>query len=70
VGDCHYGSGNHRTAKRMPLYHRFLEFAGIERERFHVEWVSASEGGLFQELVIEFTDTLRKMPPIKEVMGG
>jgi coenzyme F420-reducing hydrogenase delta subunit len=54
----------------MPLYHRLLEFAGIERERFHVEWVSASEGTLFQQRVIEFTDALRKLPPIKEVMGG
>jgi len=70
VGDCHYGSGNHRTAKRMPLYHRFLEFAGIEPERFHVEWVSASEGGLFRDRVTEFTEVLRKLPPIVEVMGG
>jgi coenzyme F420-reducing hydrogenase delta subunit len=47
-----------------------LEFAGIERERFHVEWVSASEGGLFQQRVIEFTEALRKLPPMKDVMGG
>ena len=33
IGDCHYGSGNHRTAKRLPLYRKLLEFAGIERDR-------------------------------------
>jgi F420-non-reducing hydrogenase iron-sulfur subunit len=50
----------------MPLYRRFLEFAGIEPERFRVQWVSASEGGLFTEVVKEFTETLRGLPPMKE----
>ncbi len=58
--------GNHRTAKRMPLYHKFLEFAGIEPERFYTQWVSASEGGLFTQVVTESTETLREMPPMKE----
>jgi F420-non-reducing hydrogenase iron-sulfur subunit len=66
IGDCHYGSGNHRTAKRMPLYRKLLEYAGIESERFYVQWVSASEGGLFTEVVKKFTETLRHMPPMKE----
>jgi coenzyme F420-reducing hydrogenase delta subunit len=66
IGDCHYGSGNHRTAKRMPLYRKFLEFAGIEPERFYTQWVSASEGGLFTEVVKEFTEALRDLPPMKE----
>jgi F420-non-reducing hydrogenase iron-sulfur subunit len=66
VGDCHYGSGNHRTAKRMPLYKRFLEFAGIESQRLCLKWVSASEGGLFAETVREFTATLQELPPMKE----
>jgi F420-non-reducing hydrogenase iron-sulfur subunit len=66
VGDCHYVSGNHRTAKRLPLYKRFLEFAGIEPERLCLKWVSASEGTIFAEVVKEFTETLRAMPPMKE----
>lgn len=66
IGDCHYGSGNHRTAKRMPLYKEFLEFAGIEPERLHVQWVSASEGRLFTEVVAEFTEQVRQLPPMKE----
>jgi len=69
IGDCHYGSGNHRTAKRMPLYHKLLEFAGIDPARFHVEWVSASEGAIFQERVTEFTEKMRQLPPIKEALG-
>jgi len=66
VGDCHYASGNHRTAKRLSLYKRFLEFAGIESERLCLKWISASEGSIFAEVVKEFTETLRAMPPIKE----
>ncbi len=53
----------------MPLYHRFLEFAGIERERFHVEWVSAAEGPIFRDQVVEFTEILQNLPPIKKVMS-
>jgi F420-non-reducing hydrogenase iron-sulfur subunit len=66
IGDCHYGSGNHRTAKRMPLYKKLLEFAGIEPERFYMQWVSASEGAVFTEVVKAFTETLRSLPPMKE----
>ena len=66
IGDCHYGSGNHRTAKRMPLYRRLLEFAGIEPERFYMDWVSASEGGKFTEVVTNFTEQVRQLPPMKE----
>ncbi len=65
MGDCHYVSGNHRTAKRLPLYKKLLEFAGIESERLCFKWVSASEGSIFAEVVKEFTETLRALPPIK-----
>jgi len=66
VGDCHYVSGNHRTAKRLPLYKKFLEFAGIEPERLCLKWISASEGTVFAQVVKEFTETLRALPPMKE----
>lgn len=66
MGDCHYGSGNHRTAKRLPLYKKFLEFAGIEPQRLCLKWVSASEGAVFTEAVKEFTETLRGLPPMRE----
>ncbi len=54
----------------MPLYRNLLEFAGIEPQRFHVQWVSASEGGLFTEVVKTFTETLRGLPPMKERLKG
>jgi F420-non-reducing hydrogenase iron-sulfur subunit len=67
IGDCHYSTGNHRTARRMPVLKALLEFAGIESERFLAKWVAASEGGLFAETVQEFTERLRQLPPMREV---
>jgi coenzyme F420-reducing hydrogenase delta subunit len=65
IGDCHYGNGNHRTAKRFPVYQRLMDYMGIEKERLWVQWVSASEGQLFAEVVTEFTERLRDMPPMR-----
>ncbi len=69
IGDCHYSTGNHRTARRMPVLQALLEFTGIERERFLAKWVSASEGGLFAKTVQTFTETLRGLPPLDLGLG-
>ncbi|RLD11596.1 MAG: methyl-viologen-reducing hydrogenase subunit delta [Chloroflexota bacterium] len=68
IGDCHYGNGNHRTAKRFPVYKEFMDYMGIEKERLWVQWVSASEGPIFAEVVAEFTERLRSMPPMRGVL--
>lgn len=67
-GDCHYIDGNHRTARRIPVLRKILEFAGFEPERLRLEWVSASEGDRFAEVATEFTETIRDLPPIKNVL--
>lgn len=67
-GDCHFISGNHRTAKRIPILKKILEYTGIEPQRLRLEWISASEGERFAEVVEEFTETIRGLPPIKEVL--
>jgi F420-non-reducing hydrogenase iron-sulfur subunit len=67
-GDCHYSSGNHRTAKRMPVLKKLLEYTGIEPERLHVNWVSAAEGEKFATVIQDFTETIRNLPPIAEVI--
>jgi F420-non-reducing hydrogenase iron-sulfur subunit len=68
IGDCHYSTGNHRTARRMPVLKKLLEFTGIEPERFLVKWVSSSEGELFAQTVREFTERVQRLPPMKEVL--
>ena len=68
IGDCHYGTGNHRTARRLPVLKALLEFSGIGPERFLVKWVSSSEGDLFAQTVREFTERLRKLPPLRAAL--
>jgi len=64
-GECHYTSGNHRTAKRIPVLQRLLGYAGIEPERLRLEWVSASEAEGFAKVVREFTETVRSLGPLQ-----
>lgn len=68
IGDCHYGTGNHRTAKRMPILKKLLEYNGIDPERLYINWVSAAEGEKFATVIDEFTDKIRSMKPFMEVM--
>lgn len=64
-GDCHYNEGNYYGRRRFALLRDLLDFMGVERERFRVEWVSASEGKRFAKIVTEFTDEMTKMGPRK-----
>jgi F420-non-reducing hydrogenase iron-sulfur subunit len=68
-GDCHYVSGNFRARRRLSVVGRTLEALGLEPDRFRFEWISASEGGKFAEVVTEFTENVRKMgpSPLKEL---
>ncbi|MFW6150870.1 MAG: hydrogenase iron-sulfur subunit [Chloroflexota bacterium] len=63
IGDCHYISGNHRAKKRMMVLQPMLEYLGIDPRRVKLEWVSASEGPRFAEVVDDFTRTIKEMGP-------
>jgi coenzyme F420-reducing hydrogenase delta subunit/ferredoxin len=65
IGECHYDTGNHRAAKRMPLLHELMTFVGLESQRLHLDWVSASEGERFANLVNQFVDEVRSLGPVK-----
>lgn len=63
IGECHYDSGNHRTAKRIPLLRSLMAYTGLEPERLRLDWVSASEGVRFSKIAKEFTETIRELGP-------
>ncbi|MFN2144641.1 MAG: hydrogenase iron-sulfur subunit [Anaerolineales bacterium] len=63
IGECHYDTGNHRTAKRIPILKELLSFVGLEPERLRLDWVSASEGDRFSRITNEFTETIRELGP-------
>jgi coenzyme F420-reducing hydrogenase delta subunit len=68
IGDCHYSTGNHRTAKRMPILKKLLEYNGIDPERLCIDWVSAAEGEKFATVISDFTEKVRSLPPFVEVV--
>jgi F420-non-reducing hydrogenase iron-sulfur subunit len=69
-GDCHYQEGNYRCLRRFKLLQKYIVQMGIETERMKLEWISASEGKQFAELVNSFTETISELGPckIKETM--
>ncbi len=64
-GDCHYIDGNYKCMRRLPMTKALIESMGIDRRRLRLEWVSASEGGRFQEVITEFTEQIRALGPFK-----
>jgi len=63
-GDCHYSEGNYKAMRRFPLLVELLEQYGIERERVRLQWISASEGRQFADVVKGFADELRVLGPL------
>ncbi len=69
-GDCHYHEGNYKCLRRYHLLKKYLKQMGINENRIKLEWISASEGKEFAELVDDFTETIQKLGAsgVKEVM--
>ena len=63
-GDCHYTSGNVKTLRRFKLLQKMLDQFGIERERVRLEWVSASEGERYANIVEQMTEEIRQLGPL------
>ncbi|MBL7065204.1 MAG: hydrogenase iron-sulfur subunit [Anaerolineae bacterium] len=64
IGDCHYDSGNHRTAKRIPLLRKLLIYMGIEPDRLRLDWVSAAESPQFARVTTKFVEDVRALGPL------
>lgn len=63
IGDCHYLEGNLKAQARKEAIELLLDDLGIERERFRLEWVSASEGPRFAQVIREMTEQVKKAGP-------
>jgi F420-non-reducing hydrogenase iron-sulfur subunit len=64
LGDCHYQEGNYKTIRRMPFLRRLVQGFGIDPRRLRLEWVSASEGDRFAQVINEMTEEIRKLGPL------
>jgi len=65
LGECHYVTeGNHDALTMVHLTRRLLDHVGIRGERLRLEWVSASEGIRFAEVMQDFVGKLRVLGPL------
>ncbi len=51
--------------RRFPLLKQVLKDFGVEEERVRLEWVSASEGQRYSEVINSMIDTVRALGPSK-----
>jgi len=62
-GDCHYLEGNLRAESRAQAIDLMLEDFGLEPERFRLEWVSASEGPRFAQVMRDMVEAVKSVGP-------
>jgi len=62
-GDCHYSEGNYKAMRRYPLLKQVLAQYGVEEARVRLEWVSASEGQRFADVVTDMTEKIQALGP-------
>ena len=62
-GDCHYLEGNLKAEKRAEAIDLLLEDFGLEPERFRLEWISASEGARFAQVMNEMVEQVKGVGP-------
>lgn len=63
-GDCHYMEGNYKALRRFQLLSRYLSAMGIEKDRFRLEWISASEGERVRTVINEMVEKIRPLGPL------
>lgn len=61
-GECHYiTEGNYDALANMHLCRKLLQQVGLDPARLRLEWVAASEGSRFAEVMDEFVGTLKQL---------
>ena len=69
-GDCHYLAGNMYARRRFTVLKKLLSTAGLNPDRVHFTWVSASEGARFAQVVTEVTEQVRALGPNELLTTG
>jgi len=64
--DCHYINGNEKAAMRGDFLESFLDEAGIEPQRFRIEWIAGSEGRKFAETIQKMVTDLERLGPVSK----
>ena len=69
-GDCHYAAGNYKTIRRVEMLKKLTDQMGIESDRIRLDWVAASEGDNFAEIIKDMTEKIRKLGPFPRNGGN
>jgi F420-non-reducing hydrogenase iron-sulfur subunit len=65
-GDCHYMEGNYYARRRFTLMKELLDYVGVDPKRFHMSWVSASEGNKWKDVVGSVVEEAREAGPFEQ----
>ena len=69
-GECHYTTeGNYHALGMMHLTRKILKHIGVHPERLRVEWVGASEGIRFAEIMNDVVKKLQELGPLGKGEG-
>ena len=64
-GECHYVTeGNYDALGNMHLCRKLLRHIGLSPDRLRLEWIAASEGSRFAEVMSDFAGILRNLGPL------
>jgi coenzyme F420-reducing hydrogenase delta subunit len=64
-GECHYVTeGNYDALANVYLCKKLLGHVGVNPERIRLEWIAASEGIRFAEVMSDFVARLRELGPV------
>ena len=64
-GGCHFKEGNIIAKRRVSYTRELLAESGLEMERLRMVNVSAANAPLFNKVVHDMVDTVRKLGPAK-----
>jgi len=59
IGECHYIKGNILAMKRVEMMKELLGFLGYSENSLRLEWISASEGVKFADVIKDFTEKIK-----------
>ncbi len=62
-GECHYVTGNQNAERRIEDTMKALDYLGLGAARLRLEWISASEGQRFADVMQEFTKEIKDLGP-------
>ncbi|MGQ9546230.1 MAG: hydrogenase iron-sulfur subunit [Dehalococcoidia bacterium] len=66
LGECHYiTEGNHDAIAMVHVCKKLLRQIGLNPDRLRLEWVSASQGVRFAEIMTDFVKKLKEIGPLR-----